>query len=313
MTTTPVSAAMQSLDPQVVSAFTSLHSAVQACVDADNAQAKKGADEAHDKYDGMCVHDAENDFLARGQAIIDRMWASYTSLQQGYQDELRPHENVGPRLHQVYTDTWVKVAAAVDPIVADVQQRQQQEHWTGGGAADYMKQLPVQLSALHEFRQYAAVAGAGVETPAQIQQGVFTYEITMLSNAARTIQGYAGTDTGDTYFQRCAWAGSTLAQCVTIFEDTLMTGSGSWKPVLDDHVRQMTSSSVTTATVLTGDTWPKATKNTDVSHLPAGTDTKYTGPTGLGTLGTQTPVTDRGDSPGVHVDDVGDSGGGGSW
>lgn len=297
------SAAMQSLDPLVVQAFTALRAAVKACEDADNAQATQGAEKAHDRYDGMCEHDAEDAFLARGKVIVDRMWTSFGSLQDGYQSSLRPHENVGPRLHQVYVDTWVKVAAAVEPIIADVQTRQQQEHWTGAGAADYMKQLPVQLSALNEFTAYAGVAGEGVEIPALLQQSVFCSEIAMLSQAGSQIQGFAGTDTGDTYFQRCAWAGNVLSQRVDWFTDVLMTGTGTWKPLLDDHVRRMSSSSVTTATVLTNGSWPKATSKTDISKLPSGTDSKYTAPTGLDTAGSTTPVTDRGDG-GVQVDDV---------
>jgi hypothetical protein len=210
---------------------------------------------------------------------------------------------VGPTLHQVYADTWIRVAAAVEPIIADVQTRQQQEHWTGAGAADYMKQLPVQLSALNEFTAYAGVAGAGVETPALLQQSVFSSELTMLGKARSQIQGFAGTDTGDMYFQRCAWAGSVLSQCVEWFTDVLMTGNGTWKPLLGDHVRRMTSSSVTTATVLTGDSWPKATSKTDTSKLPSGTDSKYTAPTGLDSAGSSAPITDRGDG-GVQVTDV---------
>jgi len=69
-------------------------------------------------------------------------------------------------------------------------------------------------------------------------------------------------------------------------------------------VQQMTSSSVTKATVLTGDTWPKATKGTDVSKLPTGTDALYTAPSGVGTVGSDAPITDRGDSDGVRVEDA---------
>jgi hypothetical protein len=305
------SAAMQSLDPLVVQGFTALRAAVKACEVADNAQAKRGAEQAHDRYDGMCVHDAENEFLAKGKAIVDAMWASFTSLQDGYQTSLRPHENVGPLLHQVYTETWLKVTAAVDPIIADVQARQQQEHWTGAGAADYMKQLPVQLSALNEFKAYAAVAGAGVETPALLQQSVFLNQVAMVNHAASQIGSYANTDTGDTYFQRCAWAGNVLRQCVDWFTTKLLTGAGMWRSALDDHVRQMTSSAVTNATVLTGETWPKATSATDTSKLPSGADTKYTPPTGLDGIGS-TPVTDRG-TGGVGVDDVAPTDSGGSW
>jgi hypothetical protein len=167
-----------------------------------------------------------------------------------------------------------------------------------------MTQLPVQLSALNELSQYVAVAGAGVEIPAQLQQGVFTSFVTMAGGVAQRIQGYAGTETGDHYFQRSAWAASTLGQCLDWFRNTLMTGSGSWRPVLDAHVQQMTSSAVTKASVLTGDTWPKATKSTDTSKLPTGTEPKYTPPSGVGTVGTDAPITDRGPSQGVSVDDA---------
>jgi hypothetical protein len=297
-------AAMQSLDPDAVSALSALKAACKACEDADNEQAKKGAEKADDKYDGPCSDDAKQRFLAQGKAIVDDMWAKFNALQNGYQTSLRPHENVGPRLHQVYTDTWVAVGLKIAPIVTDVQTRGKQDHWTGAGADDYMKQLPVQLSALNELSQYVSVAGAGVETPAQLQQAVFTSFVTMAHGAGQQVRGYAGTETGDHYFQRCAWAASTLGQCVDWFTNTLMTGAGSWQPVLDQHIQQMTSSSVTKATVLTGDTWPKATKSTDVSTLPTGTDPKYSVPSGVGTVGTGAPITDRGSSAGVSVDDA---------
>jgi hypothetical protein len=309
MTTTstqaPVTtAALQSLDPAAVNALTTLRAACKACEDADNEQAKEGAEKADAKYDGFCQDDAKQRFLAQGKAIVDDMWAKFNALQSGYQTSLRPHENVGPRLHQVYTDTWVAVGQKIAPIVNDIQTRGTQDHWTGAGADDYMKQLPVQLSALDELSQYVSVAGAGVETPAQLQQAVFTSFVTMAGGTAQKVQGYAGTETGDRYFQRCAWAASTLSQCVDWFTNSLMTGSGTWQPVLDQHIQQMTSSSVTTASVLTGDTWPKATKATDVSKLATGTDTKYTAPTGLGSVGSDAPITDRGSSAGVTVEDA---------
>jgi hypothetical protein len=304
-TQTPVvSPAMQSLDPDAVKAITAIKAACKACEDADKEQGKKGAEKADDKYDGTCQDDAKKKFLAQGQAIIDDMWAKFNSLQDGYQTSLRPHENVGPRLHQTYTDNWVVVGQKVTPITTDIQTRAKQDHWTGAGADDYMKQLPVQLGALNEFSQYVAVAGAGVEVPGQLQQGVFLSFVTMASGAAQQIQGYAGTETGDHYFQRCAWAASTLGQCVDWFTNSLMTGNGTWRPVLDAHIQQMTSSAVKNATVLTGDTWPKATKATDTSKLSTGTDPKYTTPSGVGTVGGTAPITDRGSSSGVSVDDA---------
>jgi len=247
-TQTPMtSAAIQSLDPSAVSALTSLKAACTACEDADNAQGKKGAEKADDKYDGACQDDAKKRFLAQGKAIIDDMWATFNALQDGYQSSLRPHENVGPRLHQVYADTWVVVGQKIAPVIADVQKRQQQDHWTGAGADDYMKQLPVQFAALNEFSQFVSVAGAGVETPAQLQQAVFTAFVTMAGGAAQKVQGYAGTDTGDHYFQRCAWAANTLSQCVDWFTNNLMTGNGTWQSPLDGHISQMTSTAVTKA------------------------------------------------------------------
>ncbi len=295
------SAAQQSLDRDAVRALTSLKAACRACEDADNQQAKKCADQAGDRYDGMCQDGATRRFLAQGKAIVDDMWATFNALQDGYQTSLRPHENVGPRLHQVYADIWAVVGEKIAPLISDVQTRQQQDHWAGAGADDYIRQLPVQVSALNEFRQYVGVAGAGVETPAQLQQAVFTSFVTMAGGAAQKVQGYAGTDTADRYFQRCAWAASTLSQCVDWFMNNLMTGSGTWQSVLDQHIQQMTSSSVTTATVLAGDAWPKAT---DTSTLPTGTDPEYSTPSRLGTVGTAAPITERSDSAGVSVDDA---------
>jgi hypothetical protein len=314
MTTTTqpptVSAAMQSLDPDAVSAITSLKTACTACEDADKAQGMKGAEKADDKYDGACQDDAKKRFLAQGNAIVDDMWAKFNALQDGYLTSLQPHENVGPRLHQVYTDTWVVVGQKIAPVISEVQKRQQQDHWTGAGAGDYMKQLPVQLAALNEFSQYVSVAGAGVETPAQLQQGVFTAFVNMAKGAAQQIQGYVRTETGDHYFQRCAWAANRLSQCVDRFTNNLMTGNGTWRAPLDDHISQMTSTAVTKAAVLTGDAWPKATKNTDTSKLPTGTDPKYTTPSGVGSVGTDGPITDRGGDTGVSVDDAAPSTGG---
>ena len=308
MTTTtqtpPTSPALHSLDPDAVKALTDLRAACKACEDADNEQAKKGAEAASDKYDGTCQDDAKRRFLAQGKAVVDGMWKAFDDLENGYQTTLRPHENVGPRLHQVYTDTWVVVGQRIAPIVSDLQTRQQQDHWTGAGADDYMKQLPVQLSALNEFSQYVSVAGAGVETPAQLQQAVFASFVTMAGGAAQQIKGYVGTETGSRYFQRCGWAAYTLSQDLAWFTNQLMSGSGTWRSVLDEHIQKMSSSSVTTATVLTGDSWPRATKDTDTSKLPTGSDPKYSAPSGLGSVGGTAPITDRGDSQGVSVDDA---------
>jgi hypothetical protein len=295
---------MQSLDPGAVSAMTSLKTACKACEDADNAQGKKGAEQADDRYDGACQDDAKKRFLAKGKAIVDDMWAKFNALQDGYQTSLRPHENVGPRLHQVYTDTWVVVGQKIAPVISEAQKRQNQDHWTGAGADDYMKQLPVQLAALNEFSQFVSVAGAGVETPAQLHQAVFTAFVTMARGEAQKVLGYADTPTGDHYFQRCAWAANTLRQCVDWFTNDLMRGNGTWQSPLDDHISQMTSTAVTHAAVLTGDVWPKATTQTDTSTLPTGTDPKYTTPSGVGGVGSDGPVTDRGDSAGVSVEDA---------
>jgi len=56
--------------------------------------------------------------------------------------------------------------------------------------------------------------------------------------------------------------------------------------------------------------WPKATMKTDTSKLPTGTDPKHTTPSGVGSVGTDGLITDRGDSVGVSVDDAAPSTGG---
>ncbi|HEY3407938.1 MAG TPA: hypothetical protein VGK53_07190, partial [Propionicimonas sp.] len=61
-------------------------------------------------------------------------------------------------------------------------------------------------------------------------------------------------------------------------------------------------STVTTASVLTGDSWPKATSATDTPTLPSGTGTKYTAQAGLDTAGSSAPVLDHGDG-GVEITD----------
>ena len=101
-----------------------------------------------------------------------------------------------------------------------------------------------------------------------------------------------------------------MSQCVDWFTNNLMTGNGTWQSPLDDHISQMTSTAVTKAAVLTGDGWPNATKKTDTSKLPTGTDPKHTTPSGVGSVGTDGPITDRGEDAGVSVDDAAPSTGG---
>lgn len=54
-------------------------------------------------------------------------------------------------------------------------------------------------------------------------------------------------------------------------------------------------------------------ENTHTSKHPDGTDTKYTTPSDVGSVGTDGPVTVRGDSAGVSVDDAAPATGGYAW
>lgn len=306
---------IKNLDPDIVEAFKGLREAVKACEDNDRKQAKVAIDRID--ADDDCRDKEVKRFREDADKIIQEMWKQFDTLKHNYEEKLRPHENVATNLHKVYTDTWQVVDQEVEPILTDIQQRQQQTHWTGPGAEAYMQQLPVQLAAVTEFRQYVQVAGYGVETPALLQHGAFQNFQILLSTWKEAISGYANTDTGEHYFQRCAWAGSALKQANDWFIANLMTGTDQWKEPLDEHVRQMTSSKVTTPEVLKNDVWPSATSGGDSSSVTPPTESKYTAPPEASQPAAP-PSAERGEDEGLKDPDYrgGRSGGdgkGGWW
>lgn len=290
------------VNPAIVKALADLKTAVQSCKDKDDEQAKTAEKKIDDK-DGFCRSPEVKKFKEAATKIVDDMWAQYNALKENYESGLRTHENVATNLHKVYNDTWQQMDKAVEPILTDIENRQQQTHWKGPGAEEYMKQLPAQYAAVQEFRQYIQVAGSGVETPALLQHGVFLGFQSLLTSRKEAISGYAETDPGEHYYQRCDWARAALKQANDWVKDTMMTGKECWKPPLDDHVRQMTSTKVTSPEVLKGDKWPNAAKG-DTSGLKPPTAPKYTAPGGASGL-PSAPGTERGDGKGLQTSDYG--------
>jgi len=274
------STAFANYDPQIVDKFTSLKKACQACQDADEAQAQQVLTWV-ESAQNWCYGKAVDKYHLEGQQHVTAMEASYNALATSYQSRLQPHAAVSQNLHRINEDTWTAVSAALFPIIAGVRSRQQQTHWTGAGADDYMKQLPVQLAALQEFQEYAAVGGAGVETPAMIQQAVFTHTHLLLRRTTTTVQDIARAEVGTTdFFQRCRTAADYLTGQGNAFTK-LLDGADSWRPILTEHIDHMTSEAVTSAVVLKRVAWPEAA-NTDASRLPSTVGSKYARPSGVG-------------------------------
>jgi hypothetical protein len=274
------STAFKNFDPRIVDKFTSLKEACQACQDADEAQAQQVLTWV-ESAQNWCYGKAVDKYHLEGQRHVTAMWDSYNALARSYEFGLKPHAAVSQNLHRINEDTWTAVSAALFPIIAGVRSRQQQTHWTGAGADDYMKQLPVQLAALQEFQEYAAVGGAGVETPAVIQQNVFVQTHGLLGRTKNTVQDIAGAQVGTSdFFQRCRAAADYLTGQGIAFTK-LLDGADSWRPILTEHIDRMTSEAVTSPVVLKKATWPEAA-NTDASRLPSTVGSKYTRPSGVG-------------------------------
>ena len=274
------STAFANFDPRIVDQFTSLKEACQACQDADEAQAQQVLTWV-ESAQNWCYGKAVDKYHLEGQQHVTAMEASYNALATSYQYSLQPHAAVSQNLHRINEDTWTAVSAALFPIIAGVRSRQQQTHWTGAGADDYMKQLPVQLAALQEFQEYAAVGGAGVETPAVIKQNVFVQTHLLLSGTTNKVQAIAGAQVGTSdFFQRCRAAADYLTGQGNAFTK-LLDGAYSWRPILNEHICRMTSEAVTSPVVLKRATWPEAA-NTDASWLPSTAGSKYTRPSGVG-------------------------------
>ncbi len=288
---------LDNLEQLFVQAFQTLHKSLQAAEAYDREHAKQGVEEIRRResfFERSCSSEKEvRKFLERGEEVIREMWRRYTRLTECYTGQLRQHQNVPRTLHDVSTMTWQEVTKSLQPISRDLTERMQQNHWKGRGADDYMKQLPMQLSAVTEFGQFVDAATIGVDVPGQLQALVFAAGSTEILSAAGAI-GRRSSDAGrGMYFTECAKASGILAREITWWNNELMTGKGSWRMTLDNHIREMTSSQVRNPQVLKGDRWPRATKDTTDIPRPG-----------------SSPIVDRQGMSGVRGADRSGAGGG---
>lgn len=250
--------AFTNYDPQIVDLFGQLRDACQRCEDADEAQAQQMLSWV-ERFQNWCYGRAVDQYHREGRQYVTQMWERFDELYSAYATNVQPHAEVGIDLHAVYAGTWQPVAQALSPIVADVEARRQQTHWKGRSAGEYMGQLPVQASALQEFGTFLRVGGAGVETPALIQQGIFVTVVAFLEGTRNQVRAYAGAEVGtSSFFQRSRAAAEYLTGRVAAFRSDIVDGK-VWRPALDSHIAQMTAPGVASPSVLTTDTWPTAT------------------------------------------------------
>ncbi len=292
---TPPTTNLDNLDQLFVQAFQGLHSILSQCDQSDRQRAQQGVQEIRNRESFLdrCKGEKEvRRFLEAGDRIIAGMWQQYTALTTNYTEHLRQHQYVPRTLRDTSDTVWKEVATALQPISRDISTRMQQNHWQGRGADDYMKQLPMQLSAVTEFGQYVEAATTGVDVPGMLQALVFSAGATEIMTASTSINGFRQqSPPSGQYFTKCAYASRTLANVNTWWTKKLMTGDGSWQITLDNHVREMTSSQVKHPVVLKGDKWPRATKDTTDIPRPGSTPIvdRQTAPTvtGAGRAGTK--------------------------
>lgn len=301
---------LDNLDQVFVQAFQSLHQTLTRCESSDRKGAERGVQEIRNRESFLekCAGDKEvKKFLEAGERIISEMWRQYTILTENYTRQLRQYQYVPKTLHDVSETVWAEVTKSLQPISRDISARMQQNHWKGRGADDYMKQLPMQLSAITEFGQYVEAATIGVDVPGQLQATVFVAGASELGSANQAIMAYASSQNAPRgqYFTACAAAGAILRNLNNWWTQKLMTGAGSWRLTLDNHVREMTSSQVKNPVVLKGDKWPRATKDTTDIPRPSTTPVvdRQSDPT---VRGAERPGASKGVNQGdYHTDDKG--------
>ncbi len=279
---------LDTLDDLFVKAFQGLHEALMACARIDLADAEDGVKKIRDRRSLVqaCLGADEEvqKFRAAGDEVIREMWRQYSTLTENYVGQnptggqswassssggLRQHQFVPRTLKEVSESVWQQISAALQPISRDITTRMQQNHWKGRGADDYMKQLPMQKNAVTEFGQYVAAATTGVDIPGMLQALVFSAGATELVAVTTRITGNnAPRAPSDQYFTKSSYAARSLRNVNSWWTTKLMTGEGSWKITLDAHVREMTSSQVKNPVVLTGDRWPRATRDTTSMPTP---------------------------------------------
>lgn len=272
--TTPTD--LDTLDQPFVQAFQTLHKILTECESGDRAGAERGVREIRDResFVEKCAGEDEiRKFLEAGDKIIQEMWRQYTILTEAYTGRLRQYQYVPKTLYDVSTTVWAEVTKSLKPITRDISARMQQNHWKGRGADDYMKQLPMQLSAVTEYGQYVEAATIGVDVPGQLQTTVFIAGAAEINSAGQAIKARAtsGNAPSGQYFTASATATAILRNLNRWWTQKLMTGAGSWRLTLDNHVREMTSSQVKNPVVLKGDKWPRATKDTKEIPHPSAT------------------------------------------
>lgn len=273
MTSPSAPTTLDNLDQLFVSAFQSLHRTLTECERRDRELSKKGVEQIKGRESMVekCTggSDEVRKFLESGERIIAEMWRQYTQLTENYTGMLREHQYVPRTLKDVSETVWHEVTKSLEPISRDISQRMEQNHWKGRGADDYMKQLPMQLNAVTEFGQYVEAATIGVDVPGQLQAIVFSAGSAEIGSATMAIQSAMYSQgTSGMYFTACAAASRNLRNVNSWWRTKLMTGEGSWKITLDNHVREMTSSQVLNPIVLKGDKWPRATSATTEIPTP---------------------------------------------
>jgi len=302
---------LDDLDQRYVEVFRNLHQILQRCEEYDRKRAEQGVKEIRDReslLERHCSSEQEvRRFLEQGEAVIREMWRQYSLLTASYTNQLRPHQYVPRTLRDVSTNVWQEVRKSLEPISRDISNRLQQNHWKGRGADDYMKQLPMQLSAVTEFGQYVDAAIVGLEVPGQLQAFVFIAGMMEIASATNAIRnGMPDDPPRGQYFTACAGAGGVLKSVNRWWRDTLMTGDRSWRDTLDNHVREMTSAQIRNPAVLKGDKWPRATKDTtDIPRPSSGpVADRQSAPSGIG--GADRPTDAQGvDQSDFHTDDKG--------
>ncbi len=301
------------LDPQIVTGLSELKTACEACITADDNDAKDYLNSKKSVWEKMtCQMSAEvakfrDDHIDPLKQNLRDTYGLLTSL---YLQVYQPHHTVAQKLHAVYTEVWAPAVAAITPIQEDLTTRAQQTHWKGPGADEYMKQLPLQQAAVSEFSELLKAGGQGVEQPALLQAAVFVALKNEVDGLVSAVKGYQNLPkrTDDVVYERTSRAYGAVKNAQLWLSRELYRGEHSWKRVLDVHIDHMTDKKITDLAVIKGDRWPRATKDTDVSKLPKPRGPLYTS---TSPAVVNAPVIDSGSNTGLHTDSSG--GGGGGW
>ena len=288
------------LGPTIKGTFGQLYTLVKQARDQDTTDGKAER-ERIDEEEGWCDDDQANEFIAEGETIMREMDEALASLESTYNTKLDIHDRVPQRLSKVATETYDAAVQQITPILQDMAQRQAQNHWKGGAADAYMKQLPTQVAAVTEFNNFMEALKVGVTTPAMIQQGILMTFSQTLTELQQTISNYVSRPRQkNVFFHRSYPTRSAIKQVISWTDRELLGSYAYWKSSETTHVSSMTSSRVTSPEVIKADKWPHATGDTPADQVPTPpTMPVVTPPTAPGT--TETPDI-RDDHGGVDSD-----------